>query len=357
MRHEQERFFIRTDGNEVIGAGHLMRCITIAEALARLLGNRDKICFLTAEERSEELLRSRLSGQDAPEDGGSFQIVTLGTDYRHMEEELPALESMLRRETSEVCILVDSYFVTDVYLRNLRRYGRVWLLDDMEQHAFPVDGVINYNCYASVEKYQRLYQGGGTRYCLGSRYVPVRSQFQKAAYVLRPEVKDILVTAGGGNAGNVVPQLLKTLFGENCHFHVALGRFHTRWQEWGDWERKSPRIHLYVDVKDMASLMRKCDLAVTAAGTTVYELAAVGLPFVCFSCAENQERLAEYMGEKGIGGYVGAYHREPVKVLDRLREQVRELRENYSLREAYQKEERKLVDGRGADRIAQLLAE
>lgn len=39
---------------------------------------------------------------------------------------------------------------------------------------------------------------------------------------------------------------------------------------------------LHSDVKDMAGLMRTCQLAVTAGGTTIYELSVLGVPFVCF---------------------------------------------------------------------------
>lgn len=54
--------------------------------------------------------------------------------------------------------------------------------------------------------------------------------------------------------------------------------------------------------------MAQCQLAVTAGGTTIYELAVLGVPFVCFSYAENQEALTEWLGTQQIAGYAGAWH-------------------------------------------------
>lgn len=62
---------------------------------------------------------------------------------------------------------------------------------------------------------------------------------------------------------------------------------------------------LHCDVKDMAGLMTACQLAVTAGGTTIYELSVLGVPFVCFSYAENQEGLTEWLGKQEIAGYAG----------------------------------------------------
>lgn len=76
-------------------------------------------------------------------------VKVLGTDPEDLEGELPVLER-LAGDTKQI-FLVDSYRVTDAYLQGLRRFGRVFLLDDMQQHAYPVDGVINYNLFASAE--------------------------------------------------------------------------------------------------------------------------------------------------------------------------------------------------------------
>ena len=53
--------------------------------------------------------------------------------------------------------------------------------------------------------------------------------------------------------------------------------------------------------------MRDSDIAVTAGGSTMYELSALGVPMVCFSFVDNQERIVEGFVERGLVGFGGNY--------------------------------------------------
>ncbi len=372
MKIRRIEYYFRADGNDRIGAGHLTRCLTIADALSKVLGTEGGVCFLTADEQSAGLAER-------------YKTVVLGTDYRNMEEELPILEKLFagrqREELPDGAVaesvdeagfvaadsmadgfvkrlfLVDSYFVTEAYLEALGAYGGVWLLDDLEQCAYPVSAVLNYNAFASPERYQRLYQGRQTACYVGSTYVPIRPQFLRRDYQVRPEVKKVLVTTGGADPYNLAVCVTKAIWRENCDYYLVAGRFNRHLEELRAWETVCPQVHVCVDVKEMASLMRECDLAITAGGTTVYELAAVGVPFVCFSYAENQEALTRYMGEKDIACYAGAYHKNSRETIAKLAECAGRLWEDYELRKSYKEKEQNLIDGRGAERIARLLTE
>ena len=101
----------------------------------------------------------------------------------------------------------------------------------------------------------------------------------------------------------------------------------------------------------MAGLMEMCDLAITAGGTTIYELAAVGVPFICFSYAENQELLTEYIGERQIAGYAGAYHKDAEATLREMKRIFLELAEDKAKRNLFHLNEKHMIDGLGAERI------
>lgn len=336
-------YLIRADGNAQIGAGHMMRCLTIADALP----DKKQVCFLCADDQSADLARSR-----------GYQAQAFGTDYRRPEEELPKWEKAAwigERESGNV-LLVDSYYATPAYLKALHRYGRVALLDDMGRQAFPVDLVINYNVYAKEEKYRGLYEGSATEYCLGGSYIPIRPQFTGGGYRVREKAENVLLTTGGGDADNIAGKILDRIYDEKINYHLIIGRYSPHYQDMKSLEAQQKGVHVYHDVSDMASLMRACDMAITAAGTTLYELAAVGVPFICFSYAENQEKLAEYVDWNRIAPCGGKYHEEPHKTLESIANAFFELAEDREKRnECYFKESR-LVDGHGAERIATALA-
>lgn len=342
-------FLIRADGNAKIGAGHLMRCLTIADELQKLVDSR-QILFVCAEGQSAELVQGR-----------GYGTYVLASDPRDMEAELSAWAGIPGINKNTNVIIVDSYFVTKDYLREIGAYGTVTLLDDMGEECYPVDRLVNYNAFAQPRQYEALYRDSGTELVLGSAYVPLRPQFRGVQYRVRQKVRHILITTGGGDADNIAGQILECIQEKVTHemfdFHLVMGKFNPHFERMKELERLSQHIHIYHQVQDMAGLMRRCDLAVTAGGSTVYELAAVGVPFICFSYAGNQEKITEYLSREGIVFSAGAYHRNPQDVLEKIAEYAIGLAEDYEKRNTCNSKERSLVDGLGAERLARLLAD
>lgn len=341
---------IRADGNASIGAGHLMRCMTIAEEIRE----RERVVFWCADEDSAAQVRAR-----------GFKVRVLGTDYRHMTEEVPLLEKAA--EGGGKTFLVDSYYISAGYLEALRAYGSVYLLEDVPGRTWQVDGVINYNAFAGEEDYREAYGHGGgpggissgdsaiPEFYIGAAYVPLRRQFAGQDYQVRGQVKELLITAGGGDRENIAGRILEKIEGMDCEIHVVSGPYNPH-GEWLDrYAAVHPRVKVHRQVTEMAELMLGCDLAVTAGGTTVYELCALGVPFVCFSCAENQEALTTYAGRQEIGLNAGEFHHDPDGTLERIGSLTRQAGADPELRRRMSHRARALVDGRGAKRLAAVL--
>lgn len=341
--------YFRADGNAVTGAGHLMRCLTIAEELNRLPHVKEQIRFLCADEASARLVS--VHGMEA---------VVLGTDYRQMETELPGLRKIEADWGGRASVfVVDSYHVTDAYLEGLAQLGTVVLLDDLGEVCRPVDAVINYNAFADLEQYRRLYQLqiDRTDLYIGSAYVPIRRQFLNVPYVVKEQAEHVLLTTGGGDSENIAGKILEAIRQPDVHYHVVVGRFSPHFDHWRQLEETDPCLHLHYDVTDMAGLMSSCDLAVTAGGTTIYELAAIGVPFICFSYAKNQEALTRYIGDQEIAGYGGAYHLAQEETIKIITELVHQAMAEKNIRDRMCREEKKMIDGRGAQRLAECIAE
>lgn len=351
---EKVDIVIRADGNADIGAGHLMRCLTIAEQT----GEQGHVVFWCADEASAALAQAR-----------GYETRVLGTDYRDMPSELPWLEQLIHgggRSAGDVhrVILVDSYFITAEYLQALRTYGRVYLLEDVPGRIWPVDGVINYNAFADRRFYEELYRQGrenvsgsdvgqGTELFIGASYVPLRPQFVGRAYQVREKVKELLVTTGGGDQENIAGKILERIEDMECRIHVVSGPCNPHGAWLSRYAQAHSRVKVHRQVHDMAKLMLQCDLVITAGGTTVYELCALGVPFVCFSYAENQEALTEYAGRHQIGLYAGKYHRDCAGTLDNIGNLARRAAEDWQLRRQLSQKAGRLVDGHGARRLAE----
>ncbi len=354
-------FLIRADGNALIGAGHLMRCMSIAEELRRIENDQEAVCFVCADEESAAMAGAH-----------GFESCCLKTDYRDMESEFPSWQELLARLDKQENIqrrniLVDSYYVTDSYLQRLKSFGSVTLMDDAGQSCFPVDCVVNYNAPARLAAYKTLYEGRNTRLLVGSRYIPLRRQFSEARKRLlehqagekkKPEgaAPRVLITTGGGDVCNIGGRILTKIYRPGLEFDLVLGRFSPHYNKMKAWEESCEGVHICCDVSDMAGLMSRADIALTAGGSTVYELAALGVPFICFSYAENQEMLVDYVGRMGIAGSAGAWHRDPEGALDKICAQFQELLHSPGMRARYRENEMAMVDGFGARRLAAALA-
>lgn len=392
-------FLIRADGNAFTGAGHLMRCLSVARELRKQSGGREEIHFVCADRESAAL---------AQEQG--FPGHSLGTDYRNLEAELPRWPELVDglrqagicRQEEAAALLVDSYYATDAYLEGLGQYGYVILMEDFGTHPYPVDCVVNYNGPASPEEYRKLYEGRPVELLIGCGYVPLREQFAAARSALAGgwgdegvsrdvpaggwvdegaardvpaggwssggaswdvpagrrrdgEVRNVLITAGGGDSENIAGQILERIDRPDLDFHLVIGRFSPHFEKMKALERENPNIHVRYNVENMAELMMGCDIAVTAGGSTIYELAALGVPFLCFSYADNQEALVDYVGARGIALSAGPWHRDSGGTLERIGRQFQLLAADGRKREECSRRGMALTDGRGAERLAEAL--
>lgn len=339
--------YIRADGNNRIGAGHLMRCLSIADAAAKL---GMQILFLVADEQSIPLIQSR-----------GYHSKVLHTDYTRPEEELPLLEKILQ-EDAQAFVLVDSYFVDQRYLKTVKQWSKTAFLEDFGEKSYDADFIINYNIYGPKLPYLALYRERTTRLLLGSSYAPLRQNFADAEYIVKDTVDNILITTGGADCYNVAGQLAERLIqkagvdaAKLPQIHIVSGPFHGFWKQLEELSAEYDNVRVHENVEDMAALMASCDLAVSAAGSTLYELCAIGVPTVYFYFVDNQELPARYFAMMTQMRHAGNYVQDTEGTLERLTKECVGLLQSAALRRDISKSMQAVTDGRGAERIVQAI--
>lgn len=347
---DRKTVLIRADGNPDIATGHLMRCLSIAEALREQGAQAE---FAVADPVSAGLLASFWEEKEA------FPVHVLHTDYRKPDAELPALERLLENGPAGQaggrfrCLLIDSYFVTPPYLEELRRLLPTAYLDDLMAFDCPADLVVNYDFLPPRDFYSKA-----GRTLLGGRYTPLRSQFCGLTPAFREQVGSLLISTGGTDACNVAGRLAAFLLlapqSASWKIHALTGPMHAHRRELTALAAKDPRLQLHENVKDMASLMAGRDLAVSAAGTTLYELCAAGVPAVSFTLADNQLSCARDM-QRFAGVPCAGDARQEKDIIETLASLLFSLAKNREKRDALARSMHAAVDGRGAQRIARAL--
>lgn len=363
--------WIRTDGNEEIATGHLMRCLSIARACA---DRQKSVCFLVADTQSETLLQERFAHPS------EFEIQCLHSDYHDMERELPALERIMHYDHSSSehilqekgpWILVDSYYVTPSYLEALKKWGHVAYLDDLFLFSYPVDCIINYDI--SENEKPDCYSAA-TRCLLGTAYTPLRPQFQNVSYAVRQDIEHILISTGGIDPYQVAEKLLDRIIIKShiktaseplsdsvlpdsaaYKYHILTSRLNSSYDRLTALSNKYPDIHIHENVQDIARLMSQCDLAVSAGGTTLYELCAVGVPTISFAMTDNQLSAVQTFSVSNIIPYAGDVRIDIDKVLDTICNFLDHRQMPYPKRLEFSERMRSFVDGYGSARIAEAL--
>lgn len=352
--------YIRADGNTEIGMGHVMRCLSIAEAVAETDG-QPKPVFIIADEGCCQLIADR-----------GFQSIVLNTDYRDMISELPQLVKLLNQENDS--ILVDSYQVSEEYYAALGQLAKVACLEDMGE-PYPVDLLINYNIYGPqlAANYQK--PSGGDRECtchdkyprqvlLGVEYMPLRKAFQKpSAYVIKDKVTDVIITTGGSDpcfaAAALMDAFLRDsdLSDQKIHWHVISGPFNSFAQQLKSRYQTCDNVTIHENVKDMRSLLLRSDIVLSATGSTIYEVSSLGVPMIVFYFAENQRQGAEALEKMTDIVNSGCFASDAGAVTARAVEAMKKCVRQKEYRSLLHEQEKKLVDGKGAVRIANHLRE
>lgn len=333
---------ISVDASEQIGLGHLMRCLSIADA-ARDRGC--KVIFVVSNEYASAIVAGRAHR--------ALVVERDEIDYSMKDAEVLA---EIASEGEADRILVDSYGVSDSFFRGLKSRGRahrVFYIDDgfsfscghrEEPYRWDIEGIIDYSFGSSYKKYERTYSAKETKLMIGPRFAPIRSEFRDSSYTVRGDVEEVLITSGSTNPNHVLERMCAAaaIALPDSRFNVVVGP-KSRFEPSGD----PSRYDLHIGVDDLSHLMIACDLAISACGTTLYELCAIGVPTVAIPIVENQRANAQGFASLHLGKVVPDGD-TPVQDIANA---VVELASHRTHRQAYSKSMRALVKGDGAQAI------
>lgn len=341
-----ETLVVRADAGPRIGLGHLMRCLALAEAWT---ARRGPAVFVTG--AGSEPVRQRIERE-------GFRLVDVRAGLSASED--ARLTSKVLEEHSSAWAVVDGYGFDSPYHHALRASGHPLLVvDDLaDLPLYEADALLNQNAHADLVRYRTLPE---TRSLLGLSYVLLRREFRERRRGARatPDVaRRLLVTFGGADPANATGSVIDALRGlpdVDLEVTVVLGPSNSHRADLEQLvQRRAPRIELVTAAEDMGALMEAADLAVVGGGSSVWELAFIGVPALVLPTGRQEELLARGLSHVGLGRVLG-----PVDSMDaaRLKDEVYRALHDVAWRETQSRKGRQLVDGEGADRVVSALAE
>jgi UDP-2,4-diacetamido-2,4,6-trideoxy-beta-L-altropyranose hydrolase len=206
----------------------------------------------------------------------------------------------LARQVHAEWVVVDGYHLPGSFHRSIKEAGhRLLVLDDSGEvdHSL-ADVILNQNLHAEPSAYGK--RRPGARLLLGPRYTLLRREFRqwrgwKRAIASR--ARRFLITLGGGDPGNVTAQVIRavsTITPADREVVIVLGPANPRVEEVCSLcASLGGQFTVLQGAGNMPELMAWADLAITAGGSTCWELAFMGLPSVVLILADNQVAIAD----------------------------------------------------------------
>ncbi len=341
------KVFIRTDANPIIAGGHVMRCLSVADALSELGAGVE---FVLSDGTPSKIIEER-----------GYHAVVLGTDWRDIEEGASVLCDLCDAEANAV-VLVDTYSITREYVDRLAVHAPVCYLGSKGGDLGSLALIANYSTDIDEAFYGETYGHRGTSLLLGANYAPLRPCFSEVYRERSGKVSRVLVTTGNTDPQGFLPTFLRVVLANpvlnGMSFSAVVGRMAPEEvvAEVGEIGATNPRIEVLRGVSDMAGLMSRCDVAVTANGTTVYELAASGVPAITFAMVEEQVQSAESLACLGATEYCGLLAASVEDVAESCVRALAGLVAEPARAAEMTRRAHGLIDGRGAGKIAKEIA-
>lgn len=338
--------YIRVDANNEIATGHAMRTVSIAKQIRKLGGN---CIFIVADEFAVSIIQQN-----------DFEVICLNSTWNDLNQEIMKMQELIAEKQIKV-LLVDSYFVTEKYLHSLSERTFVAYMDDLNLFKYPVNTIINYSTYYDSFNYKSLNYDNNVQFLLGTKYVPLREEFSQLTREKKTRLKDVLITTGGTDSYHItyllIKQLLDTELFDLINLHVVMGRYNEDYERISKLAANKDNIILYKNIDYMCQLMMKCDAAISAGGTTLFELCACGLPTISFGIADNQLQGINSLADMGYINTVGDIRMKINEGISEILNKIGYYIDNPEVCHQYSARMQQLVDGKGAERIARYLLE
>ena len=293
------KVFFRTDAGNVIGAGHVMRCLTLADTLQEA----GAAChFICREEVGHMLDYIRERGHHAH---------SLSPELT-WQQAAKATAGIIQQAGGQNPALVTDHYQIDKHWQQLLRpyVGKIMAIDDLADRAHDCDILLDQNMVPNMEsRYSNLVPEGCKTH-LGPGYALLRPEFMALAQQNKTRTfppQHIFINFGGGDQFGMTLKTLLALDELDYQGHVTIvaGPMNPDAETLEHRYAQRPNVSFYKSTNKMAELMHKADLAIGAGGGATWERMCLGLPSITITTADNQVPIADCLAEQGLTYYAG----------------------------------------------------
>ncbi len=326
-----KKVLFRADANSKMGVGHVMRSVALAQYLTR---QNIQVRFLTVTE--SDAMCEYLKKQ-------KFETVFL--EAKNKDESFKDILNDLNQGFD--WLVLDSYHFDEYHHTKLKESKvRLLVISDVPPYSQFADLILNHALQ------DQKFVSSDPRCLFGTQYALIREELIGAAKREHRGKQNLLVTLGGGLFPEILEKILRALnlvTDSNLNVKVLCGF---------SFDYKSIQIETHHKIDfvsqslDIREHLEWADLCMSAAGGTSWELCFFGVTGIIGIVAENQIEIAHNLDEQGVFKSIGHYQKCSQAT---LAAELKKLLTNESIIDRMRLKARKLVDGKGPERIFQAM--
>ena len=274
----RKKVFFRADGNSRIGYGHVNRLL----ALGLYLHESFEVCFIVKD--SDEGLLKQISNY-------GFKLILLPKNLP-LNNEAEALATNF--EVSSKLIIFDGYDFGKSYQDSFISKGNtIVFIDDFLKTYQHVHGIINHTPGVSEIDYSNH---PPMFLAVGSSFTLVKPSFTNITRLKNFSPK-LFICLGGADFYNLTVKVLNATIAIDANIErvVVIGGAYKNQKELNEWiqDNSQIKVTVYSNIGDvlLSKLIAESTIAITSASNIALEVCVVGVPLLCGSYINNQDRL------------------------------------------------------------------
>ena len=315
-----------TEGGKTLGFGHITRTISIVNAFKNY-----HIKFIINSDNS---------------------INNILEDFDYKLFNWLNNDNLLIKIQNSDLILLDSSLISNTQIKEIENTNIPIIFIDDEKRRNILDSgyVVDWTVLSETKKYF-IPKKSNVKYLLGTKYTPLRDEFNKASqHIIKNDINSILITFGGSDIKDMTPLVMEVLNKNypNIVKNIVIGNGFSNIDKIEQLIDKNTNLFYDVDSKQMVNLMQNNDLAISAGGQTLYELALIGLPTIAILLVENAKDDTIGWDKVGFIKNIGWHNDRDIKI--NLLEAIKRL-EDKDIRVSMQQQASRYIQPNGAKRL------
>ena len=350
----------RVDASSNIGSGHVVRCLTLAEALRE---NGASVEFISRPHEGHlcELIEKRgFNVFRLPQpstvvySGESKYSSWLGVDWKDDAMQTKSIISSYKKYPD--WLIVDHYAIDKNWEKSLRSITKkIFVIDDIADRQHDCDYLLNQNL---IEDIHARYTSKVPEHCIlliGPKYALLQSiykELHERTVLRKGPIGNVIIFFGGFDTHNLTGLVLKAFLSlkrSDIKINIVINRYSPHFDSLQLIASEHVYIKLHSNLPSLAPLLAKADLAIGASGCASWERLCLGLPSLIIATADNQKPIAAKLSDQGLIEYLGNFEQITE---EKISIKLKQIFEN-GISEKWSKKCRDMVDGKGVERVCE----